>query len=63
MADGLAAKLKATERLPGCEEVLVPGEPERRSQAERARSGIPVPEKTWADVCESAASLGLSWEQ
>ena len=61
MADGLSEKLKATEPLPGFDEVLVPGEPERRSHAERSRTGIPVPEKTWAHLTETAASLGLTW--
>jgi uncharacterized oxidoreductase len=63
MADGLAQKLKATERLPDCDEILVPGEPERRSREERSRSGIPVPEKTWERFVETAASLGLTWPE
>jgi uncharacterized oxidoreductase len=62
MADGLTGQLKAAERLPDCDEILVPGEPERRSHAERSRSGIPVPDKTWAHFLETAASLGLTWD-
>ena len=26
------------------------------------RDGIPVPEKTWAQFTETAASLGLTWD-
>jgi LDH2 family malate/lactate/ureidoglycolate dehydrogenase len=63
MADGLREKLKAAARLPDCEEVLVPGEPERRCHAERSRTGIPVPDKTWTDFVETAASLGLTWAE
>jgi LDH2 family malate/lactate/ureidoglycolate dehydrogenase len=63
MADGLSQKLKATERLPECDEILVPGEPERRSHAERSRTGIPVPEKTWEQFLEIAASLGVTWDE
>jgi L-2-hydroxycarboxylate dehydrogenase (NAD+) len=38
----LAARTKACPRVPGCDEILLPGEPEARTAAERARLGIPI---------------------
>ena len=52
-------RLKATRRAPDCEEILLPGEPEWRCRAERGRTGIPLPHKTWQRIEETAASLGL----
>lgn len=40
--------------------VLMPGEVERRTRAQRLRNGIPVDDKTWADLLAAAASVGLS---
>jgi LDH2 family malate/lactate/ureidoglycolate dehydrogenase len=40
-------------------EVLVPGERGRRSQAERAASGIPLGPKVWRELSEIAAGLGV----
>jgi len=40
-------------------EVLVPGERGRRSQAERAASGIPLGPKVWRELTEIAAGLGV----
>ena len=62
MVAEFSERLKAIDPAPGSDEVLVPGEPERRSKAERERTGIPLPEKTWARICETAASVGLAWE-
>jgi len=39
--------------------VLVPGERGRRSEAERAASGIPLGPKVWRELTEIAA--GLAW--
>jgi LDH2 family malate/lactate/ureidoglycolate dehydrogenase len=40
-------------------EVLVPGERGRRSEAERAASGIPLGPKVWRELTEIAAGLGV----
>ena len=42
----------------GFDEILVPGEPERRRMAER-RGGIPLDDETWRQIEEAAASVGL----
>jgi uncharacterized oxidoreductase len=47
----------------GFDEVLVPGEPERRSRVERLAHGIEVDERTWAEILGAASSVGLADEQ
>lgn len=51
------AAVLAARPAAGIEEVLLPGEPERRARIERLADGIPIPEATLADlarVCEPA---------
>lgn len=43
----------------GFADVMVPGEPEQRTAAEREAQGIPVDDVTWAALAEAAASLGV----
>ena len=40
-------------------EVLVPGEPEARTRAQRLRDGVPLQEDTWAGLVATANALGL----
>ncbi|MBN1642201.1 MAG: Ldh family oxidoreductase [Anaerolineae bacterium] len=54
--------IKATPRAPDCDEILLPGEPEWRCKAQRERDGIPLPERTWARLGETATALGLGWD-
>jgi uncharacterized oxidoreductase len=61
MAADFASGIKATPRAPDCDEILLPGEPEWQCKAQRERDGIPLPEKTWERIGETAASLGLAW--
>jgi hydroxycarboxylate dehydrogenase B len=44
----------------GRSEVLLPGEPERRSRAERRRTGILLPDATWTDLSALAARFGVA---
>lgn len=41
-------------------EVLLPGEPERRTRAARLAHGVPLQAATWAAIGETAASLGVT---
>ena len=41
------------------EPVLLPGDPERRTRAERTAKGVPLPAGTWAAIAATAASVGL----
>jgi LDH2 family malate/lactate/ureidoglycolate dehydrogenase len=52
--------LKALPPAEGFEQVLVPGEPEDRTHAERTRHGIPLPGGTVANLQQAAAKLGVT---
>ena len=41
-------------------EVLVPGEKERMTMAERLESGLPLSEGAWADILVGAQKVGMS---
>ena len=41
-------------------EVLVPGEPERRTREKRLAEGIPLPEEAWQAILRTAEAAGLS---
>ena len=59
----LIGYVKSARPRPGFDEVLVPGEPERRRRAERLAHGIEVDERTWAEILDAARSLGLADDQ
>jgi uncharacterized oxidoreductase len=50
LVDETLATAKLVPPAPGCDEVLVAGEPEARSSARRSRDGIQLPTATWADL-------------
>jgi LDH2 family malate/lactate/ureidoglycolate dehydrogenase len=52
--DAMAAAVKAVPPAPGVAEVLLPGEPEARSRAERQRHGVPIPADTWDALVATA---------
>jgi LDH2 family malate/lactate/ureidoglycolate dehydrogenase len=58
--EGLLQRIKASQPAAGFDEVLLPGEPEIRTQAERERDGIPIPEATWQKLTGLAEELGVS---
>ncbi len=53
-AAAVVAALKATPCAPGVEEILLPGELEWRTKAQRELHGIPLPEVTWQRIQEVA---------
>lgn len=57
--DRLAAAQKTLPRADGFDEVLVPGEPEYRMQAERSRNGIPLPGGTVSNLRAVAERFGV----
>jgi hydroxycarboxylate dehydrogenase B len=59
----LIGYVKSARPRAGFDEVLVPGEPERRRRAELLARGIDVDERTWAEILGAARSLGLADEQ
>lgn len=56
----LAAWLKSANPREGFDEVLLPGEPETRMQAEREANGIPIEPDTWSKLTAIADTLGVS---
>jgi uncharacterized oxidoreductase len=58
-AQEFVSYLKGCPRLPGFEEILVPGEVEAREKERRLADGISVDPGTWARIQETAGSLNL----
>lgn len=56
----LSDLFKASRPAPGVDEVLLPGEPERRMTAQRIEEGIPVDEVTWRELLTHAERLKVS---
>ena len=56
----LTAWLKASPAPPDGEGVVMPGEPERATAAERSRLGIPLPERTRDALATCARKLGIA---
>ncbi|MEM7031245.1 MAG: Ldh family oxidoreductase [Chloroflexota bacterium] len=54
-------RVKDNRPAPGFDEVLLPGEPEARTEVERLRDGVPIPETTWSTLLELAESLGVAY--
>jgi uncharacterized oxidoreductase len=44
----------------GVDQVLIPGDPERKTRAERTQNGIPLPDDTWAAIVNTAREVGVS---
>jgi LDH2 family malate/lactate/ureidoglycolate dehydrogenase len=61
-ADATLTRIKAIPPAPGFSGVLLPGEPEQRSKAERLRDGIPVAEATWDAIRQAGHGLGVEIE-
>lgn len=49
-ADMLATLIKALPRQAGFDEILLPGERSGRTEAQRRKSGIPIPGKLWDEI-------------
>ena len=60
LVDGLALELQAAPTAPGADEVLLPGEPELRTQAVRERDGIPFPPGLWRNLTLLSESLDIA---
>jgi hydroxycarboxylate dehydrogenase B len=52
------AFFKSARPVKGVDEVLVPGEPERRTRAERTKNGAPLSDETWEAIKRAARSVG-----
>jgi LDH2 family malate/lactate/ureidoglycolate dehydrogenase len=57
--DWLIDEVKSTAPASGFHEVLVANEPELRTEQERLKSGIPIPEGTYEALLKGAARVGI----
>jgi LDH2 family malate/lactate/ureidoglycolate dehydrogenase len=55
--DELFSRVKNSPLAPGSEEILIPGDPERRMRERRLREGIYIEDKTWGDIRALAEEL------
>jgi uncharacterized oxidoreductase len=55
--------VKASPPAPGFEEVMFPGDPERKSRADRLENGLPIDDGTWEQLLETAELVGLSRDE
>lgn len=54
--DGLVAWVKSARPAPGFDEVIAPGEIERRAAERRTREGIPLDDGLWAELLEAGSA-------
>jgi LDH2 family malate/lactate/ureidoglycolate dehydrogenase len=57
---GVASYIRSCPTAEGVEEILLPGDPERRALAERSRNGIPIDDGNWRQLTALADRLGVS---
>jgi len=55
--------VKSARPAPGFDEVLTPGEPEKRYTARRLEQGIEVDDTTWHDIRAAAETIGITAEE
>jgi uncharacterized oxidoreductase len=55
----LVAWVKAGRRLPGVDEILVPGELEALRRRQLQRDGILVDDSLWQELAQAAADMGM----
>jgi hydroxycarboxylate dehydrogenase B len=53
---------KNTKPAAGVDQVLIPGDPEAKTRAERTKNGVPLPDETWDAIVQTARSVGVSDE-
>jgi uncharacterized oxidoreductase len=51
--------VKSSPRVAGCDEILLPGDPERRLYAQRSKEGITLDDGNWKDLVKAATALGV----
>jgi hydroxycarboxylate dehydrogenase B len=56
----LTEYVKSCPRIEGCEEIILPGDPERRLAEQRRASGICLDEENWGALVKLSEALGVS---
>ncbi|WP_416897617.1 MAG: malate/lactate/ureidoglycolate dehydrogenase [Minwuia sp.] len=57
--DDFIRHVKASPPAPGVDAVMVPGDPERKSSAERGANGLPIDDQTWQEMVQCAVQSGI----
>jgi uncharacterized oxidoreductase len=57
---GLVETVRTCPRAEGVEEILLPGDPERRERERRGRSGLTLDDGTWKQLVQLADQLGVA---
>ena len=52
--------VKSCPRIEGCEEIILPGDPERRLSAQRLKSGIFLDDENWNALLKLGGALGVT---
>ncbi len=52
--------IRATRPVAGVDAVLIPGDTERKTRADRIENGVPLPDDTWAAIVNTAREVGVS---
>ncbi len=55
--------VRASPPAPGFGEILLPGEPERRARERRRAEGVPIDDKSLADILAAIGSLGVGQDE
>jgi hydroxycarboxylate dehydrogenase B len=58
--DELIAFIKSSPCAPGFSEILLPGEAGRRREAKQMETGVEVDDRTWSELTELSAGLGVT---
>ena len=61
--DDLLRNVKASPTAPGYDEILIPGDPERRKKEKLLKEGIFISEETWREITKVVTGLGLDLER
>ena len=57
--DELFRSVKGSQVAPGSEEILIPGDPERRMRERRLREGLFIEDQTWGEIRALGEELGV----
>lgn len=58
--DSLFRTIKETPKAPGFSEILIPGEPEAKTEEERLKKGIFIADKTWQEIMKISEKLKVN---
>ena len=57
--DRLINSVRKSPKAEGFNEILIPGEPERREEVKRSKAGIPIPDTSWESIRKVCMDYGL----